>query len=124
MVAPAPAPADAFELHTALQLLAQAGRELPADAEPGSVQWMQALIDALCDLSSRDALTGLANRRQFEVTLSREVDRVARSGEPALVLMADIDVSPGSAASQLTATRAKTMRGTCFYRVFGGLLER
>ncbi len=89
--APAPAPADAFELHSALQLLAQAGRELPADAEPGSVQWMQALIDALCDLSSRDALTGLANRRQFEATLSREVDRVARSGEPALVLMADID---------------------------------
>jgi hypothetical protein len=64
MVAPAPAPADAFELHTALQLLAQAGRELPVDAEPGSVQWMQALIDALCDLSSRDALTGLLTARR------------------------------------------------------------
>ena len=85
------APTDALELQTALQLLAQAGRDLPADAEPGSAQWMQALIDTLCDLSSRDALTGLANRRQFEVTLLREVDRVARSGEPALVLMADID---------------------------------
>jgi diguanylate cyclase (GGDEF)-like protein len=84
-------PTDALELQTALQLLAQAGRDLPAGVEPGSAQWMQALIDNLCDLSSRDALTGLANRRQFEVTLSREVDRVARSGEPALVLMADID---------------------------------
>jgi diguanylate cyclase len=42
-------------------------------------------------LSSRDALTGLANRRQFELTLAREIDRVARAGEPALVLMADVD---------------------------------
>lgn len=49
------------------------------------------MIDALCDLSSRDSLTGLANRRQFELALSREIDRVARAGEPALVLLADID---------------------------------
>jgi GGDEF domain-containing protein len=28
---------------------------------------LQALIDALVDLSSRDALTGLANRRSFEL---------------------------------------------------------
>jgi diguanylate cyclase len=86
-----PALSSALELQTALQLLAQAGRELPADAKPGSVEWMQALIDALCELSSRDVLTGLANRRQFESTLACEVDRVARSGESALVLMADID---------------------------------
>ena len=49
------------------------------------------LIDQLVDLSSRDALTGLANRRTFELALAREVDRVARSGEPALLLMVDID---------------------------------
>jgi diguanylate cyclase len=53
--------------------------------------WLQGLIDALVDLSSRDALTGLANRRSFELALAREVDRVARSGEPALLLMLDID---------------------------------
>ena len=53
--------------------------------------WLQGLIDALCDLSSRDALTGLANRRQFELALAREIDRVARAGEPALLLMIDID---------------------------------
>ena len=52
---------------------------------------LQAVIDALCTLSSRDALTGLANRRQFETAIAREVDRVARAGEPALVLMIDID---------------------------------
>ena len=52
---------------------------------------MQGLIDALCDLSSRDALTGLPNRRSFEAALGREIDRVARSGEPALLLLLDID---------------------------------
>jgi diguanylate cyclase len=59
--------------------------------EPGTPGWQQALIDALVDLSSKDALTGLANRRAFELALGREVDRVARSGEPALLLALDID---------------------------------
>jgi diguanylate cyclase (GGDEF)-like protein len=52
---------------------------------------MQGLVDALCELSSRDALTGLANRRHFEMVLAREIDRVARAGEPALLLILDID---------------------------------
>ncbi len=80
-----------LQLQTALLLLKQAGRELSADAEPGSTPWLQAVVDALCDLSSRDAMTGLANRRQFELTITREIDRVTRAGEPALVLLADID---------------------------------
>ena len=80
-----------LQLQTALQLLKQSGRELEIDSAPGSVAWLQAVVDALCELSSRDALTGLANRRQFELAIAREVDRVARAGEPALVLMADID---------------------------------
>lgn len=74
----------------ALQLLRLAGIE-PPQGEPGSPAWMQSLIDAMCEMSSRDALTGLANRRQFELALARELDRVARSGEPALLLMLDID---------------------------------
>ena len=66
----------------ALQLLLQSGHgALPG--EPLSDVWLQALIDALVDLSSRDALTGLNNRRSFELALAREIDRVARSGEPA-----------------------------------------
>jgi len=81
---------DALQLELALQLLAQAGCQ-PLPGEPGSAAWMQELIDALVDLSSRDALTGLANRRAFELALAREVDRVARSGEPALLLTLDID---------------------------------
>jgi diguanylate cyclase len=79
-----------LQLDQALQLLAQSDRaSLPG--EPGSVPWLQGLVDALVDLSSRDVLTGLANRRSFELALAREVDRVARSGEPALLLMLDID---------------------------------
>lgn len=81
----------ALKLAAALQLVQQSGRVLPDRAQTGQVLWLQALIDTLCELSSRDALTGLANRRQFELALAREVDRVARSGEPALVLMIDID---------------------------------
>jgi len=79
-----------LQLEQALLLLAQAGRPLPP-GEPGSAAWLQDLIDALVDLSSRDALTGLANRRALELALTREVDRVARSGEPALLLTLDID---------------------------------
>ncbi len=87
-------PADrvgaALRLDNALALLRQAGRE-PLPDTPGSAAYLQALIDQLVDLSSRDALTGLANRRNFELSLAREVDRVARSGESALLLMIDID---------------------------------
>lgn len=85
-----PSPACALHYEQALQLLAQSGREAPG-GEPGSAAWLQGLIDALVELSSRDALTGLANRRAFELALAREVDRVARSGEPALLLALDLD---------------------------------
>lgn len=86
-----PLQADGLDLQAALQLLIQSGHALPADLTVGSTAWLQAVIEGLCELSSRDALTSLANRRQFEVALAREVDRVARAGEPALLLLADID---------------------------------
>ena len=90
---PVSSPSDAspLQLQTALLLLQQSGHVLPAGSRPGSTAWLQSLVDGLCELSSRDALTGLANRRQFELTLASEIDRVARAGEPALVLMVDID---------------------------------
>jgi len=93
-----PAPTDppsrdphALNLDAALQLLEQSGHPLPSLREVGKALWLQAVIDGLCQLSSRDPLTGLANRRHFELMLAGEVDRVARAGEPALVLMIDID---------------------------------
>jgi diguanylate cyclase (GGDEF)-like protein len=82
-------PAD-LRLEPALQLLQQAGAKLP-DVAPHSLPWLQAVLDALCDLSSKDALSGLVNRRSFEMALAREVDRVARAGESALLLILDID---------------------------------
>lgn len=87
---PAPLVTADLRMDVALQLLLQAGVAEPAGPR-GSAAWLQGVIDALVDLSSRDALTGLANRRSFEVALGREIDRVARSGEPALLLMLDID---------------------------------
>jgi diguanylate cyclase len=83
--------AERLRLGPALQLLQQSGRELPDREAVSRVVWMQAVLDALCELSSRDPLTGLANRRQFELALASEIDRVARAGEPALMLMIDID---------------------------------
>jgi diguanylate cyclase len=80
-----------LRLDAALQLLEQSGHDLPELAAVGKQAWLQAVVDGLCEISSRDALTGLANRRQFELALAREIDRVARAGEPALVLLIDID---------------------------------
>nr|WP_315464328.1 GGDEF domain-containing protein [uncultured Rhodoferax sp.] len=59
------------------------------DSSPSA--YLQAIIDGLCELSLKDPLTGLANRRQFRAVLERSIDVVARSGEPALLLMLDID---------------------------------
>jgi diguanylate cyclase len=87
---PSSVKASPLRLEQALQLLGASGRAQPS-GEPGSPQFVQGLVDALVELSSRDALTGLANRRAFELALEREIDRVARSGEPALLLMLDID---------------------------------
>ena len=84
-----PAGAEGLKLESALLLLQRAGHDF--DEGPRDEAWLQRVVDALCDLSSRDALTGLANRRQFDLVLDRECDRVARSGESALVLLIDID---------------------------------
>ncbi|MDE2147369.1 MAG: GGDEF domain-containing protein [Burkholderiales bacterium] len=84
-----PSSLPALRLEQALQLLAHSG--LPAPGDVAQAAGLQALIDALVELSSRDALTGLANRRAFDLAVLREIDRVARSGEPALLLALDID---------------------------------
>ena len=102
--------APRLKLGAALQLLQQSGHALPDIGTAGKVEWMQAVVDALCELSSRDPLTGLANRRQFELALASEIDRVERAGESALVLMIDIDFfkkvndTHGHAAGDLVLT--------------------
>ena len=46
---------------------------------------------ALHDLSMRDALTGLYNRRFIEECIQREIDKASRSGSSLVVVMADLD---------------------------------
>lgn len=53
--------------------------------------YLQSLFDSLCELSSRDPLSGLLNRRSLMMVLEQELDRVARSGDSALLLIVDID---------------------------------
>ena len=67
-----------MRLDEALQLLQQAGLDLPPGLPADSPLRLQAVLDGLCALSSRDALTGLPNRRTFLMALDREIDRVAR----------------------------------------------
>ena len=85
------ADAEALRLDGALALLRHSGVELPAGFDARRPGDLQQLVDALCTLSSRDALTGLPNRRHFEAALAAEIDRVARAGESALLLMLDVD---------------------------------
>ncbi len=80
----------ALRLDDARALLEHDGTELPAPGD-GPTAYLQRIIDGLCELSLRDPLTGLANRRHFRAVLSREIEIVARSGNSALLLMLDID---------------------------------
>lgn len=81
---------NALQLESALRLIAQSGQPALSVSQPPQT-YVQSVIDALCSLSSHDALTGLANRRSFADAIERELDRVARSGDVALLLMVDID---------------------------------
>ncbi|NLH81880.1 MAG: diguanylate cyclase, partial [Phyllobacteriaceae bacterium] len=67
-----PVQAELFARLRAAERMTKAGREL-------------------LRMATIDALTELPNRRAFESALLREIDRVARSGEPALLLILDID---------------------------------
>jgi two-component system cell cycle response regulator len=82
---------DSLHLDHAQALLARAGQSLPGPQGGEDPAYLQRLIDALCDLSLRDPLTGLSNRRHFLAALDQEIDRVTRAGDMALLLMVDID---------------------------------
>lgn len=79
-----------LRLGDARALLEHASAILP-DPNASPTAFVQGVIDGLCELSLKDPLTGLANRRHFHAVLERAIDVVARSGEPALLLMVDID---------------------------------
>ncbi len=82
---------EGLQLGEALALLgADACAALP-DIHTQPQAYLQAVIDGLCEMSLRDPLTGAANRRQLMAALEGELDRVARSGDAALLLMVDVD---------------------------------
>lgn len=80
-----------LRLGDAHALLEHGGAASLPSAISSPTSYLQGVIDGLCELSLKDPLTGLSNRRHFRAVLEREIDGVARSGEPALLLMLDID---------------------------------
>jgi diguanylate cyclase (GGDEF)-like protein len=79
-----------LKLDDARALLEHGGHKI-LEQDTDATSYLQTVIDKLSELSLKDPLTGLANRRYFQKVLTREIDVVARSGEPALLLMLDID---------------------------------
>jgi len=51
----------------------------------------KALEERLRDLSNRDGLTGIYNRRFFDETIAREWNRHRREGRPLSLILADVD---------------------------------
>lgn len=80
-----------LRLSTAHALVAETLGECLPSPDESPERYLQALIDGLCELSLEDPLTGLHNRRYFDAVIESEIDRVARTGEAALLLMIDID---------------------------------
>jgi len=81
----------ALRLDDARALLGHAGKPASPEAGEAAIEYLQRVIDELCDLSLRDPLTGLGNRRHFRAALERAIEIVARSGDSVLLLLLDID---------------------------------
>lgn len=82
---------DHLDLTKALRILEQAGCRNPMKGGAGRWDKLQALIDALCDLSLQDGLTGLVNATFFQATLTSELDRSSRTGRTCGLLLIDLD---------------------------------
>lgn len=87
---PASLNVNALRLDDARALIEHSGAQMPVPGDDPQA-YLQAVIDSLCELSQRDPLTGLGNRRQLRSVLAREIEGVARSGHSVLLLMLDID---------------------------------
>lgn len=94
MASPSPSPPidlQALRLDDARALLEHAGHDSRQQADESALHYLQRLIDGLGELSLKDPLTGLGNRRHFRTVLERSIEVVARSGEAVLLLLLDID---------------------------------
>lgn len=91
LTVPSPIDLQALRLDDALALLKHDGKPSAQQAGESTIDYMQRVIDGLCELSLKDPLTGLSNRRHFHSVLERAIETVARSGDSMLLLMLDID---------------------------------
>ncbi len=82
---------QALRLDDACALLKHAGQDSHQEPDEPPLEYLQRVIDCLCELSLKDPLTGLGNRRHFRAVLDRSIEIVARSGESVLLLLLDID---------------------------------
>lgn len=80
-----------LQLDDARALLAHDARNGQPQHDESPTDYLQRVIDSLCELSLKDPLTGLGNRRHFHAALVRQIESVARSGESVLLLLLDID---------------------------------
>ena len=80
-----------LRLEDARALLGHDNSDSLPSPDASASAYLQAVIDGLCQLSTKDPLTGLSNRRHFNAVLERELDAVARSGNSTLLLLLDID---------------------------------
>ena len=74
------------------RLVQQIGLRLEAEAALLKARdAMESMNRTLEKLALQDSLTGLANRRQFDVTLGNEFSRAARAGSSLAFIMIDVD---------------------------------
>jgi diguanylate cyclase (GGDEF)-like protein len=79
---------------------------------------VQVLQEELRELSTRDALTGLYNRRYLEESFRRELLLAERTGHPVSVIMGDLD------HFKAVNDRCGHLAGDEVLRVFGSLLKQ
>jgi diguanylate cyclase (GGDEF)-like protein len=80
-----------LNLTAALRILQQAGRPDPRSLTEDPDLQIQNVIDALCDLSMHDGLTGLVNATFFHAVLSLEINRSLRTGRTCGLMVIDLD---------------------------------
>ena len=80
-----------LDLSKALRILKNAGMTDPRLTSDDPNVQIQNILDALCDLSIHDGLTGLVNATFFHAVLAREIERSLRTGRTCGLMVIDID---------------------------------
>ncbi len=80
-----------LNLNRAIRILSHAGRPDPRQLTDDQTVQLQSIIDALCDLSVHDGLTGLVNATFFHAVLELEINRSLRTGRSCGLMVLDID---------------------------------